>query len=156
MEDMILTIGRIEDIVEEGKVVGKLVVAEGGDAVKVKNPRGCGLKARWGELQVGRAYSFAMESFIPEGKTETFTFVKDFTAVEKELATKIEKAEKPPVDNRTDDIHNQVAYKIAGQVFSAYVQTGAFAKLSSKEIGVNIGLMAAEIKAAMDARIEKE
>lgn len=61
-----------------------------------------------------------------------------------------------PVDARTDDIHNQVAYKIAGQVFGAYVRQGRFDKATPTEIGVNIGLMAAEIKAAMDARIEKE
>ena len=58
----------------------------------------------------------------------------------------------PAVDNRTDDIHNQVAYKIAGQVFCALVGAGRFPEVTSAEIAINIGLMAKEIKLHMDTR----
>ena len=161
MEDKILTIARVEDILKDGEVIGKLVVAEGGDAVKVKNPKGSGLKERWGELQVGRAYSFTMGVFV-KSPTESFPFVKNFTAVGEELAEKIEKAKegnaKPapkPIDARQDDIHNQVAYKIAGHVFEAYVLVGCFPKATPTEIASKIGVIAKEIKAAMEQRIEE-
>ena len=157
MEDKVFIIERIEDITKDGQAVGKLVIDASGDAVKVKNPRGSNLKERWGELQVGRAYSFTMGVYTPQGGTDSFPFVKNFVAVEKELAPKIEEqATKPkPIDYRTDDIHNQVAYKIAGWVFTAYVGQGNFLKFTPTEIAVKIGVMAKEIKTAMEQRIEE-
>lgn len=157
MEDKILTIGRIEDIVSDGEVIGKLVVDNSGDAVKVKNPKGSGLKERWGELQVGRAYSFTMGVFV-KSPTESFPFVKNFTAVEKELAEKIEKATKStpkPIDYKTADIHNQVAFKIAGVEMAAQISAGRFPKATVTELAVNTGLLAKEILAVMEMKIEE-
>ena len=56
---------------------------------------------------------------------------------------------------RTDDIHNQVAHKIAGGIVAAQISAGRFPKATATEIAVNISLLAKEIKTAMEQRIEE-
>ena len=82
--------------------------------------------------------------------------------IKRNVKEKIEKAKegnaKPapkPIDARQDDIHNQVAYKIAGHVFEAYVLVGCFPKATPTEIASKIGVIAKEIKATMEAKIEE-
>ena len=60
------------------------------------------------------------------------------------------------IDDRTDDIHNQVAFKIAGPVYAAYVRMGRWPKAGATEIATNIGLIAKEIKATMEMKMEEE
>lgn len=71
----IMVLTEIEDIIENGEVIGKLVTDGAGNQVKVKVGRGGHLKNKWDELLIGRAYSFTM------GEFKGFPFVEDFSEV---------------------------------------------------------------------------
>ncbi len=155
MSEKIMIAETIEDIFDKaGELIGKRCSNSSGDSVKVKNPRGTNLRDRWGELEEGMAYKFIMGEYKPKDSDQSFPYVKDFVSVGAELAKKAEKPVSKPVDNRTDDIHTQLATKCASWVFAAYVGQGRFAKSSATQIGIDIGLMAREIKAAMEAGVE--
>lgn len=104
MEDKIFIIGRVEDIVDNGIVVGKHCFGGDAEDVKVKNPRDSGLKERWGELQVGRAVSFTMGEYMNR------PYVKDFKLVEKALAEKAE-AVKPQPSAIQENIRENMEWK---------------------------------------------
>ena len=72
-----MIIDSIEDIVEEGEVVGKLCTDKAGSKIKVKVGRGGHLKNKWDSLFIGRAYSFKMGEFKGYPFTEDFEEVKD-------------------------------------------------------------------------------
>ena len=87
----------IIDIIEDDSYQGKdfkKVVLKGGEILKVKYGREGFLKAKWGELQVGRAYSWTM------GDYQGHPFVQDFTAVSNELA--------PPTEPQVSEREQQV------------------------------------------------
>ena len=65
----------IEDDSYQGKDFKKVTLVDG-SVLKVKYGREGALKAKWGELQVGRSYSWVMGEY--NGKP----FVQDFNAVE--------------------------------------------------------------------------
>ncbi len=95
MSDKIMVIGRIEDIYSDaGELIGKQVFDKADDSVKVKNPKDSGLKERWGELIIGRAYSFTMGEYMQH------PFVKDFKAVEGKLAEAAEKVASQSADSK--------------------------------------------------------
>ena len=102
MADKFMTIDRMEDIRDKsGEVVGVQVWSPTGDTLRVKKGQGGKLKDRWGELEVGKAYSFTMGQFTPPGKTESFPFVADFKWVADELAQKaLEKVEASQANTR--------------------------------------------------------
>ena len=106
--DKIFILEKIEDLVYKNEIVGKHCFG-GGEDVKVKNPRDSGLKERWGELQIGRAYSFTMGEYMNQ------PFVKDFKAVEKALAEKAETEKpKPQSSTREEQIEKSVWWKELG------------------------------------------
>lgn len=77
MDNKILVIDRIEDIHDdEGELAGKQVFDKAGNSVKVKKGQGGKLKDRWGQLEVGRTYSFTMGLF-----QDKYPYVQDFTLV---------------------------------------------------------------------------
>ena len=81
MPEKIGVIDFVEDDDYQGKAFKK-VTLKGGEVLKVKYGREGYLKDKWGELQVGRAYTWTMGDY--QGKP----FVQDFTAVSEELAKK--------------------------------------------------------------------
>jgi len=78
MADIIGVITKVEDDSYQGKDFKKVTLGDG-SVHNIKYGREGFLKAKWGELQVGRAYSFIM------GDYQGHPFVKDFVAVEGEL-----------------------------------------------------------------------
>ncbi len=96
--EKIMSIDHIEDIVYQGDMVGRQVFDSTGDSVKVKGGgKGMPLKARWDELQIGRAYSFTM------GEYNNLPYVKDFKSVEN---TFVQQAQRK-VEVKTTDTKNQ-------------------------------------------------
>ena len=84
--EVIAVIDSIEDDSYQGKDF-KRVTLKDGSVLKVKYGREGFLKAKWGELQVERAFKFIMGDY--QGKP----FVQDFVAVEGELP----ESTKPPI-----------------------------------------------------------
>ena len=74
---------QIDEIRYNGELKGYQCFDGTGQSVKVKKGQGGQLQARWGELQVGRAYSFTMGEY--NGKP----FVKDFEPMSEALAGKM-------------------------------------------------------------------
>ena len=81
---------KIDEIHYNGELVGYQCFDGTGQSVKVKKGQGGYLKEKWGELVVGRAYSFTMGDY--QGKP----FVKDFKSMSDALADKIPKPASPP------------------------------------------------------------
>ena len=79
MGERIFVIDRIQDVTYDGRVTGKECFDSTGQSVKVKSGQKDVLKNRWGELQVGRAYSFTMGIF------NNFPFVQNFKLHEGEV-----------------------------------------------------------------------
>ena len=71
---MIGIIANIEDDSYEGKDFKKVTLADG-SILKVKSGREGYLKAKWGELEIGKTYEWEMGSFQDK------PFVKDFKAI---------------------------------------------------------------------------
>jgi len=115
MADKFMTIGEMEDIRNDsGEVVGVQVWSPTGESLKIKKGQGGKLKARWGELEIGKAYSFEM------GEYKGYPFVQDFRAVAGELAKKaLEKVEAKQVDTTRGSIERQVALKEVGKLVVA-------------------------------------
>ena len=101
--EKILILDRIEDIEKDGEVVGKECFDKTGDSVKVKKGRGGSLEKKWDELVIGRAYSFQIGEFKPEGKNKSYPYVVDFKSVEGQL---VEQAQKR-IENKTGDIKDK-------------------------------------------------
>lgn len=87
MADIVGIIASIENDSYDGKDFKKVKLKDG-QVLKVKHGREGYLKAKWGQLQVDRAFSFTM------GEFQNKPFVSDFTAVSEELEKKI-KEEQP-------------------------------------------------------------
>ena len=125
-------------------------------------PQGGGEEIKIGEkrhqlhelFQQGNKVALQWETYTNKEKHKTYTYVSDAALVSGETKKKEDEPPQPP-DARTDDIHNQVAYKIAGGIFAAYVQAGSFLKATPTDIAIKIGLMAKEIKACMEMKIEE-
>ncbi len=83
MNDVIGVIQSIEDDSYQGKDFKKVTLKDG-SVLKVKYGREGLLKAKWGELQVERAFKFIMGDY--QGKP----FVQDFVAVEGELPESVQ------------------------------------------------------------------
>jgi len=94
MEFIVTQIDEIHDKV--GNLVGYQCFDGTGQSVKVKKGQGGHLEKKWGELQVGRAYSFAMGAYTPPGKNPSYPYVIDFTSMEKALEGKMPKPTPPP------------------------------------------------------------
>ena len=128
-------------------------------------PQGGGAEIKLGEKrpQLHELFQLGNIVSLEWGSYRDKDYVADAKLVSGEPKTKAEEPPKPVgwdspnclFDAKTDDIHNQVAYKIAGQVFGSYVRTGAFAKFTPTEIAVKIGVIAKEIKATMEMKIEE-
>ena len=147
----------VVESVRDDEYGNRWVTPQGGGAeIKIAEKRG----ALHELFQQGNTVSLKWDSYTNKEK-KTFTYVADAKLVSGETKTKAgipppcPKPGYPPVDARTDDIHNQVAYKIAGGVFAAYVKAGRFEKASPTEIGAKIGVIAKEIKATMEMKIEE-
>ena len=83
MGEIIGVITGVEDDDYQGKEFKKVTLGDG-QVLKVKYGKEGTLKAKWGELQVGRAYSFVMGSFKDK------PFVQDFHAVEGKLLAPVQ------------------------------------------------------------------
>lgn len=121
MEDKILIIGYIEDITKDGEVVGKKVSDSTGDSLNVKGGgKGMPLKARWDELQIGRAYSFTMGEYKPPDKPgESYPYVKDFKSVKDPLVIE---AQKKVETKTTDSLNKRSALTHATEYLVGMVQ----------------------------------
>jgi len=75
MDKKIMTVAKVEAIMEEGKQVGKLVSDNEGNSLKVKKGQGGKLEARWGELTPGKTFEFEM------GEFKGYPFVADFSVI---------------------------------------------------------------------------
>ena len=124
------------------------------------------------EIKIGEKRAQLHELFQPSNKVslkwdsytnkerKTFTYVADAKLVSGEAKAKAPAATSParkasqPADARQADIHNQVAFKIAGQVFASYVGQGRFDKAGATEMATNIGKIAKEILVVMESEIE--
>jgi len=117
---MIGVIDKIEDDSYQGKDFKKVTLKDG-TVLKVKYGKEGVLKAKWGELQEGRAYNWKMGDY--QGKP----FVQDFTAVGDEL--------QPPQSVETH--HNDVKPdppKLSGQEVGMWWKHKAFSLSYSKDL----------------------
>lgn len=100
-DEKILIISKIEDIIDKGgELAGKQVFDSTGQSLKVRGGQGGGLRGRWGELQVGKAYGFTM------GEFKGFPFVQDFKSVENEF---VKQAQKQVEDKTTSSRDRSMA-----------------------------------------------
>jgi hypothetical protein len=135
MADKIMVLDKIEDIVEDGEVVGKLVTDKVGNQLKVKVGRGGHLKKKWDELQLGNAYKFKM------GEYKGFPFVEDFESVKDAF---VKQAQAKVEDAQVDIKNKSVVLSYAKDIMVAYIGAGRFKSAKPKEIGTNTVLIANE------------
>jgi len=153
MVDKFMTIDRMEDIRDtSGEVVGVQVWSPTGDTLRVKKGQGGKLKDRWGELEVGKAYSFTMGQFTPPGKTESFPFVADFKWVADELAQKaLEKVEASQANTRDRSFALAYAKDLA---VADQIKVGAILEWADKFVEW-LGGVTPEVQKAPEATEEK-
>ena len=125
---------QIDEILYNGELMGYQCFDGTGQSVKVKKGRGGYLKAKWDDLQVGRAYTFTMGEY--DGKP----FVKDFESMSEAMAEKIPAVVKEAVNMgaevesvspkykadpaKTTSIENQVALKCATEIAVSKIDKG--------------------------------
>jgi len=113
--EKILILDRIEDIVDKGNVIGKHLFDSAGNDVKIKKGQGGRLEAKWGELQIGRAYSFTM------GDYKGFPYVEDFKSVKNKF---VEQAQKQVTDNSIAERRRGFALSYAKDIAVAKIRVG--------------------------------
>ena len=101
--EKIIIIDHIEDILKDEDIVGKECFDKTGDSVKVKKGRGGSLEKKWDELVIGRAYSFQIGEFKPEGKDKSYPYVVDFKSVEGQLVKQAQER----VETKTGDTRDR-------------------------------------------------
>lgn len=122
MSEKIMLVETIEDIIDDGEVVGKLCSNRAGDQVKVKKGQGGSLIKRWDELQEGLAYKFTM------GEFKGYPYVQDFKKVtnimEAEAATRV-------ADAQADSKNKSYALSYAKDLIVAFAQSGKLKEIDA-------------------------
>jgi len=127
MTEKIMLVETIEDIIDDGEVVGKLCSNRAGDQVKVKKGQGGGLIKKWDELKEGLAYKFIMGEYKPPGKTEAYPYVKDFETV---ASTFVREAAEKVADAQADNKNKSYALSYAKDITVALVQAGKLKEIN--------------------------
>jgi len=125
----IIVIDKVEDDSYDGKEFKK-VTDKAGNKFNVKSGRGGALRDKWPLLEEGVAIKLQVGEF--NGKP----FVKDFTVVKDEFASKAtEKAQSQVKVERNDSIEAQVAFKMVSKDTKEYKATieWAMSRLHSVE-----------------------
>ncbi len=119
MANIIMVIDRIADIYDDaGELIGKEVFAKDGKGIKVKNPRGCGLKERWSVLDEGVGKAF---EFIRDQEFQGHPFVTDFKEVKDVF---VAKAAEKVASQSADSKNRSYALSYAKDWCIAQVQGG--------------------------------
>ncbi len=120
MEFIVTQIDEIYD--NQGGLAGYQCFDGTGQSVKVKKGQGGHLKERWGELQVGRAYTFTM------GEFKGYPFVQDFKPMSEALADKmppiVKEAVKMGAEVITDPKNRSYALSYAKDIAVAKMMAG--------------------------------